>query len=106
MAAVALAGLLPGLACAATPAAAPAARPTAAPTGTPRSEADVPRIDIAQFKQAFDAQTVAVVDTRGAQAFAGGHIPGAIVWDPDPARLDAQAARLKATRKTIVTYCT
>lgn len=105
MAAAALTALLPGLACAATPAAKPEAAPSA-PAAKPQSDAEVPRIDLPQFKQAFDAKTVAVVDTRSEQAFAIGHIPGAVVWNSDPAQLDAQVARLKATRKAIVTYCT
>lgn len=95
MAAAALAALIPGLAWSAAPAAA-----------RPSSDAEVPRIEQAQFRQVFDAGSVAIVDTRSEPAYTQGHIPGAVLWDADPARLDAQIARLKASGKAIVTYCT
>ena len=96
MAAAALAALVPGLAWSAAPAA--AAKPT--------TDADVPRIDQGQFKQAFDAKSIAIVDTRGETTYAAGHIPGAVVWNSDPGQFEAQVARLKAGKKAIVTYCT
>lgn len=93
-------------------AAAPATRPTPttpAPSTRPTrpaSEAEVPRIEQQAFRQAFDAHKVTVVDTRSASAYAQGHVPGALLWDSEPAQLEAQLARLRATNKAIVTYCT
>ena len=72
----------------------------------PKSEADVPRISQAEFKKAVDAKTVVVLDVRGDVAYGAGHIPGAVVWDSDPARFEKQLSDVKAAKKTVVTYCT
>lgn len=63
----------------------------------------VPRISLADFKKLHDQDKVLVIDTRSAESYRGGHIPGAIsvplsAWD-------ANLPRLKATRKPIVAYC-
>lgn len=63
----------------------------------------VPRISLAEFKKLHDQDKVLVIDTRSAESYRGGHIPGAIsvplsAWDQS-------LPRLKATRKPIVAYC-
>jgi rhodanese-related sulfurtransferase len=63
----------------------------------------VPRISLAEFKKQHDEDKVLVIDTRSAESYRGGHIPGAIsvplsAWDQS-------LPRLKATRKPIVAYC-
>jgi rhodanese-related sulfurtransferase len=71
-----------------------------------RAEGDlstVPRISLAEFKKQHDQDKVLVIDTRSADAYRGGHIPGALsvplsAWDQ-------HLPRLKATRKPIVAYC-
>jgi rhodanese-related sulfurtransferase len=69
-----------------------------APAGTAAS-----RISITDFKKAFDAGTVVVLDVRDPYSYAEGHIPGAVLVPLDG--LAKKAAELKAARKTIVTYC-
>lgn len=52
----------------------PAAQPAAlSPTATPA----VPRISIAEARQAYDAKTAIFIDVRDADSYASGHIPGA-----------------------------
>ena len=68
------------------------------------------RITQAQFKKLVAARTVIIVDTRNADAFAQGHIPGAqllpleglMTW---PIEYERFAESLEKTRKTVVTYC-
>jgi rhodanese-related sulfurtransferase len=63
----------------------------------------VPRISLTDFKQQHDQNKVLIIDTRSAESYRGGHIPGAI-----SVPLSAWAEhlpRLKATRKPIVAYC-
>jgi len=66
-------------------------------------EAAVPRISLAEFKKAFDAGQVVIVDTRDAGSYADGHIPGAILGPL--ADIQKRAPELKASKKRIVTYC-
>ncbi len=65
--------------------------------------ARVPRISVADMKKGIDARTVVVVDVRDPFSFERGHIPGAVLLAGS--NLPAQAAALKGSRKTIVTYC-
>jgi 3-mercaptopyruvate sulfurtransferase SseA len=108
------------LAAACTPAA-PAAEPTAAPTivptaviapssapasnGLPQTEADVPRVSVADAAAAIQSGEAIVVDVRSAQAYQQSHIPGAvsiplfdIEQNPGGVNLDKD--------KWIITYCT
>lgn len=70
----------------------------------------VPRISMAEFKTLHTANAVVVVDTRNPDAYGLGHIPGAVllpleglqIW---PREYEDAAVILKATMKTIVTYC-
>jgi predicted sulfurtransferase len=68
------------------------------------------RITQAQFKKLIAAKTVIIVDTRNADAYAQGHIPGAqllplegrMTW---PMEFEKFAESLEKTKKTVVTYC-
>ena len=65
--------------------------------------ARVPRNSVADAKKGITAKTVVVVDVRDPFSYERGHIPGAVfIAGPD---LQARAAELKASRKTIITYC-
>ena len=71
-----------------------------------RAEGDlaaVPRISLTEFKKLHDQDKAMVIDTRSAESYRGGHIPGAINV-PLSAWSD-HLPRLKATRKPIVAYC-
>jgi rhodanese-related sulfurtransferase len=68
-----------------------------------QDSSSVPRISLADFKKLHDEDKVLVIDTRSAESYRGGHIPGAIsvplsAWE-------VSLPRLKATRKPIVAYC-
>jgi len=65
--------------------------------------AAVPRMSVADLKQGMDRGLVLVVDVRDAASFAAGHIPGAVLILPE--EIGRKAAELKASRKTVVTYC-
>jgi predicted sulfurtransferase len=76
----------------------------------PQSGIDAPRISQAEFKKLVAAKNVIVVDTRNADAFPLGHIPGAIklplegqmTW---PAEYEKTADMLVKSSKPVVTYC-
>jgi len=69
-----------------------------------------PRISQRDFKTLQAAHKVVIVDTRNADAYERGRIPGAIllpleglqVW---PAEYDRVVERLKSSKTPIVTYC-
>jgi len=62
-----------------------------------------PRISLADFKKAFDAKAVVILDVRDASSYAAGHIPGAILITLDA--LTKHVPELKTAKKPIVTYC-
>jgi 3-mercaptopyruvate sulfurtransferase SseA len=62
-----------------------------------------PRIVLADFKKAFDAKAVVILDVRDASSYAAGHIPGAILVPLEA--LAKQAPELKTAKKPIVAYC-
>jgi len=66
-------------------------------------ETSVPRISLQEFKKAFDAGQVVIVDTRDAGSYADGHIPGAILLPL--AEVQRRAPGLKGAKKPIVAYC-
>jgi len=73
------------------------------PAGAEGDLAAVPRISLVEFKKLHDQDKALVIDTRSAESYRGGHIPGAInvplsAWND-------HLPRLKATRKPIVAYC-
>jgi 3-mercaptopyruvate sulfurtransferase SseA len=65
--------------------------------------ARVPRVSLLDTRKGLDAGTIVVVDVRDPASFANGRIPGAVLYTP--ASLSRLAAELKASKKTIVTYC-
>jgi phage shock protein E len=64
---------------------------------------DVPRISIDETKALMAKRQVVLVDVRDPQAFAEGHIPGAInvPFDHIPNHVDAW----KADKRLLVVYC-
>jgi len=84
--------------------------PLHAQKGEERGMDGAARITQAQFKKLITAKTVIIVDTRNADAFAQGHIPGAqllplegrMTW---PMEFEKFAESLEKTRRTVVTYC-
>ena len=65
-----------------------------------QDSSSVPRISLTDFKKLHDEDKVLVIDTRSAESYRGGHIPGAIsvplsAWDrePAPAEGDPEADR-------------
>jgi 3-mercaptopyruvate sulfurtransferase SseA len=65
--------------------------------------ATVPRISQADFKKAWLAKTILVIDVRDEAGFAAGHIPGAVLVPL--AELAKHVQQLKAERRPIVAYC-
>jgi len=61
------------------------------------------RVAWAEFKKAYDAKRVLVVDVRGQEAYEAGHIPGSISVPLDD--VEKRVAELKKTGKPIVLYC-
>jgi rhodanese-related sulfurtransferase len=68
-----------------------------------QGDAAVPRISLAEFKKLHDQDKVLVIDTRSAESYRSGHIPGAI--SVPLSNWNDHLPRLKATRKPIVAYC-
>jgi len=67
--------------------------------------AAAPRISMADFKALHAAGKVVVIDTRSAENFAQGHIPGALNL-PLAKLLDpVRVAELKGETRPIVIYC-
>lgn len=71
----------------------------------PQDDAAVPRVSVDQAKAAFDSGDAVIVDVRGPNSYARGHIAGAleisvsaIITDPSKLPLDKN--------KWIITYCT
>jgi 3-mercaptopyruvate sulfurtransferase SseA len=65
--------------------------------------ATVPRISLADFKKQHEQDKVLVIDTRSAESYRAGHIPGAI--STPLSAWNEHLPRLKASRKPIVAYC-
>ena len=68
-----------------------------------RAQDDAPRISLRELKALMVSDRVLVVDVRDHGSFAAGHIPGAINVPSD--QLKGNLATLRATKKSIVTYC-
>jgi len=69
-----------------------------------KTEADVPRISMADFVKGLAQDGLLVVDVRSSEQYMQGHIPGAISV-PLALGLAGQVERLKSQKKPIVTYC-
>ena len=66
-------------------------------------EASVPRMSLPEFKKALESGRVLAIDVRDAGSYEFGHIPGAVLVPLED--VAKKAAELKATKKTLVTYC-
>jgi rhodanese-related sulfurtransferase len=66
-------------------------------------ESSVPRMSLPEFRQALERGRVLAIDVRDAGSYEIGHIPGAVLIPLED--IATKAAELKATRKTLVTYC-
>ena len=71
---------------------------------------DAPRISMQDFKKLIAANNVVIVDTRNADAFPEGHIPGAVLLPLEgtltwPESYEKTVSSLIATKKPVVTYC-
>ena len=71
---------------------------------------DAPRISQQDFKSLIAARNVIVVDTRVADVYALGHIPGALLLPLEgtltwPESYEPTVTTLIAAKKTVVTYC-
>ncbi|HWF83419.1 MAG TPA: rhodanese-like domain-containing protein [Vicinamibacterales bacterium] len=69
-----------------------------------------PRITQKDFKALVAAGRVIIVDTRNADAYAQGHIPGAILLPLEgliawPAEYEKTAEMLTKAKTPVVTYC-
>jgi rhodanese-related sulfurtransferase len=69
-----------------------------------QGDAAVGRIALADFKKLVDSGAVIVLDVRSADAYASGHIPGAISVPLET--VAGRAADWRSATKPIVTYCT
>ena len=70
------------------------------PLPMPKSD----RISMAEFKKLLAANAVVVVDVRGPESYANGHIPGALMI-PEGEINGEVAEKLKKLRKPVATYC-
>jgi len=80
------------------------------PTTSQSQGIDAPRISQADFKKLVAAKNVVIVDTRVADVFALGHIPGALLLPLEgamtwPEEYEKTVAKLIASKKPVVTYC-
>jgi rhodanese-related sulfurtransferase len=63
----------------------------------------VMRIAQGEFKKAWQANTILVIDVRDASSYELGHIPGAL--SVPESKLSEHFEALKAQKKPIVAYC-
>ena len=61
------------------------------------------RVEWTEFKKLYDTKKIEVVDVRGEDAYALGHIPGARSVPLD--LVEKRAAQLRKLKKPVVTYC-
>lgn len=97
----------------------PQTEPTSAPTqpvistlelpqgqvNLPQTEAEVPRVNVEDAKLAFENGEAIIVDVRSAQAYANGHITGAISIPLDEFENNIANVALDKDQ-WIITYCT
>jgi rhodanese-related sulfurtransferase len=75
-----------------------------------RAQIDAPRITQPEFKKLVAAKNVVVVDTRIADVFELGHIPGALLLPLEgrmtwPDEYEKTVAQLVKTKRPVVVYC-
>jgi len=71
---------------------------------------DAPRVSQQDFKKLIAANRVVIVDTRVADVFPLGHVPGAVLLPLEgqltwPESYEKTVRTLIATNKVVVTYC-
>ena len=71
----------------------------------PRDEAAVPRVTVEQAKVALDSGTAIIVDVRGDEAYAAGHITESISIPLAEIEIDPTGLTLDKDQ-WIITYCT
>jgi 3-mercaptopyruvate sulfurtransferase SseA len=71
----------------------------------PESEAEVPRVSVEETKAALDSGSALIVDVRSAEAYAAGHVPGAINIQLGEFETNPTGLALDKD-KWIITYCT
>jgi 3-mercaptopyruvate sulfurtransferase SseA len=71
----------------------------------PLSEDAVPRVTVDEAKAAYESGEAIIVDVRSSEAYAGGHITGAISIPLDQFESNIANAPLDKN-KWIITYCT
>jgi hypothetical protein len=79
--------------------------PTQTPVGLPQTDADVPRVGVVDAKVAFDSGQAVLVDVRSANAFAAGHIAGAISMPLEVIEINPAGVAFDKNQ-WIITYCT
>jgi 3-mercaptopyruvate sulfurtransferase SseA len=72
----------------------------------PQTEADVPRVTVEEAKLAFDNGKAVIVDVRSAEAYAEGHVAGAISVPLSEFENSIDNLFLKKDQWIIITYCT
>lgn len=72
---------------------------------SPLTEAGVPRVTVEDAKTAFDNGEAIIVDVRSAEAYAEGHIAGAISIPLGEFETNIENVKLDK-EKWIITYCT
>jgi phage shock protein E len=77
-------------------------RKPGAASAAPMPKSD--RMSMAEFKKLLAADNVVILDVRSADAYAGGHIPGALSM-PEETLNAATAEKLKRMGKPVATYC-
>jgi 3-mercaptopyruvate sulfurtransferase SseA len=83
----------------------PQTQPQQGQTNLPLTEADVPRVPVAEAKLAFDNGKAVIVDVRSAEAYATGHIQGAI--SIPLAKIETNIKNVPLDKNQwIITYCT
>jgi rhodanese-related sulfurtransferase len=71
---------------------------------------DAPRVSQQDFKKLIAARNVIIVDTRVADVYPRGHIPGAVLLPLEgaltwPESYEKIVSTLIATKRVVVTYC-
>ena len=71
-------------------------------TAAPMPKTD--RISMAEFEKLLAKNDVVVIDVRSHEAYAAGHIPGALSI-PEATLMPATAEKLRRLGKPVATYC-
>jgi len=74
-------------------------------SGLPLTEADVPRVKVSEAKRAFGNGEAVMLDVRSAEAYATGHLQGAISIPLVEIENNVENLPLKKDQ-WIITYCT